>query len=102
MPGSISPTCERKAGSFCRFLGRLTLAKGVCRKVGTLSSFGIFGAAMFAEPAVTEIEEMVGLIQEIEVRDQKSEIRSQRSEVRSQRLEVRDPKSGEELLVTDL
>jgi len=28
-------------------------------------SLGIFGAAMLAEPAVTEIEEMVGLIQEI-------------------------------------
>jgi len=31
----------------------------------TLFSFGIFSAAMFTEPAVTEIEEMVGLIQEI-------------------------------------
>ena len=25
-------------------------------------AFGIFGAAMFAEPAVTEIEEVVGLL----------------------------------------
>lgn len=38
-----------------------------------LFSFGIFRAAVFAEPAVTEVEEMVGLIQGI---------RSQRSEVR--------------------
>jgi hypothetical protein len=29
-----------------------------------LFSLGIFRAAMFAEPAVTEIEEMIGLIQE--------------------------------------
>jgi hypothetical protein len=40
-----------------------------------LFSFGIFRAAVFAEPAVTEVEEMVGLIQGI---------RSQRSEVGGQ------------------
>ena len=37
---------------------------------------GVGGAAMFAEPAVTEIEEVVGLVhgRKIEVREQKSEI----------------------------
>jgi hypothetical protein len=38
--------------------------------------FGIFGAAVFAKPTVTEIEEVVCLIQEI--RSQESEVRSQK------------------------
>ncbi len=40
-----------------------------------LFSFGVFRTAMLAEPAVTDIEEVVGLIQ-----GQKSEVRSQKSE----------------------
>ena len=49
-----------------------------------LSSFSIFRTAMLAEPAVTEIEEMVGLIHETRNQGQRSEVRNQMSE--SQRL----------------
>ena len=58
-----------------------------------LFPFGIFRAAVFAEPAVTEIEEVVSLIQEI---------RSRRSEVWSQKSEVRRQKSKSEVrLISD-
>jgi hypothetical protein len=50
--------------------------KAVTRLGVLLPGFGVSGAAVFAEPAVTEIEKVVCLIQE----DQKSEIRSQKSD----------------------
>jgi len=43
------------------------------RSVMLLVPFGIFGAAVFTEPTVAQIEEVVGLIQESEVRSQKPE-----------------------------
>jgi hypothetical protein len=46
---------------------------------------GVSRAAVFAEPAVTKVEEMVGLVHE----NQESESRSQESEVRSQKSGVR-------------
>jgi hypothetical protein len=54
-----------------------------------LLGFGVSGAAVFAEPTVTEIEKVVCLIQE----DQKSEVRGQKSEVRGQKSEVRGRES---------
>jgi hypothetical protein len=49
--GRVGPTCQREAGRLRR-----------CGNLGVLFSFGIFRAAVFAEPAVTEIEKMIGLI----------------------------------------
>ena len=48
----INPFGERKT---CR----LALAIVVLL---VLLAFGVFGAAMFAEPAVTKVEEVVGLV----------------------------------------
>jgi predicted mannosyl-3-phosphoglycerate phosphatase (HAD superfamily) len=45
-----------------------------------LLSLGVFRTAMFAEPAVTEIEEVVGLIQSQKPVTQKSEYRSRTSD----------------------
>jgi hypothetical protein len=65
---------------------RIIPASRGARSVMLLVPFGIFGAAVFAEPTVTQIKEVVCLLQRI---------RSQQSEVRSQR-------SDEELFVNDL
>jgi hypothetical protein len=43
-----------------------------------LVPFGIFGAAVFAEPTITQIKEVVCLIQESEDRSQESEVRAQK------------------------
>jgi hypothetical protein len=52
-------------------------------------SFAVSGTAMFAEPTITEIEEVSGLAQgdrgqRSEVREQKSENRGQKSEIKEQ------------------
>lgn len=51
-PGGISPACESQTMTLRRW-GDFRL----------LHSLGVLRTAMFAEPAVTEIEEMVGLVQ---------------------------------------
>jgi hypothetical protein len=56
-------------------------------------SFGVGGAAMFAEPAVTEIEEVVGLIQK------NQGTRGQRTEVRES--EIKSRVGGPHLLTSD-
>lgn len=56
--------------------------------VRVLPCFTIGRAAMLAEPAVTNIEEVVGLIHGgPEIRGQKSEIKNQKSEIRYQKSE---------------
>ena len=87
MSGRVGPTGKRQSRRFGCFLFRI----GVTEKAGTrlgalLLGLGVSGAAVFAEPAVTEIEKVVCLIQEN--RDQRSEIRGQKSEVRDQNAKV--------------
>jgi hypothetical protein len=56
-----------------------------------LFCFGIRSAAMFTEPAIAEIDEVVGLAhkrQRSENRDQRSDTRGQRSKLKSLKLSI--------------
>jgi hypothetical protein len=78
----IGPTGKRQSRRFGCFLFRIGVAEKARTRLGVLLlGFGVSGAAVFAEPTVTEIEKVVCLIQEN--RDQRSEVRDQKSEVRS-------------------
>jgi hypothetical protein len=79
----VGPTSERE---HCQRAILLGVAFGKKTRMSLLVvafTFGIFSAAVFAEPAIAEIEEVVGLIHKskgTEVRGQRSGVR--RSEVR--------------------
>jgi hypothetical protein len=78
----IGPTGKRQSRRFGCFLFRISVAEQAGSRLGVLlPGFSVSGAAVFAEPTVTEIEKVVCLIQEN--RDQRSEVRDQKSEVRN-------------------
>jgi hypothetical protein len=91
--GRIGPGGKRQSRRFGFFLFfRIVVAEKAGTSLGVLVlRFGVSRTAVLAEPAVTEIEEVIGLIHK--TRGQKSEVRGQKSEVRGQRSEVRGQKS---------
>ena len=98
MAGRVAPTGKRQSGCLV-LLFRISVGeKAVTSDAVVLLRLSVGGAAMFAEPTVTEIEKVVCLIHEYqrsevgsrksEVGDQKSEVRGKKSEVGNQRSEV--------------
>jgi hypothetical protein len=89
--GRIRPTGKRQFWRFAFFLFGISVAEKTGRSLGVLLlRFGVSGTTVFAEPAISQIEKVVCLMQEYqrpEVRSQRSEVRDQKSAVRSQRLE---------------
>lgn len=80
MTGSVGPGGKRQSRCSGFFLFRIVVAEKAGTNLGVLVlRFGVSRTAMFAEPAVTEIEEVIGLIQE----SQRSENRGQKSEIKS-------------------
>ena len=80
MAGRIGPTRKRQCGRL-RFFLSFSVAEQTTASFGELMlRFSVSRTAMFAEPTVTEIEEVVCLVHKPEVRSQKSEVRGQKSE----------------------
>ena len=81
MAGSVGPAgkCQRRSLRFILFRHNVVKETPVILR-GLVYGFGIRGAAMFAEPTVTEVEEVVCLVHG-KNRRQNSEDRIQESEV---------------------
>jgi hypothetical protein len=79
MARRIGPTRERQCGRLRFFLFQSSVSEQTITSLGEMMlRFSVGCTAMFAEPTVTEIEEVVGLIHE--VRGQKAVGRKQKPE----------------------
>jgi hypothetical protein len=98
MTRRIGPTRKRQRGRLHFFLFSFSLAEEPTMSLGGLMlGFSVSRTAMFAEPAVTEIEEVVCLVhgsEKTEYRSQNTEYRIQKSEYRIQETEFRIQDSG--------